>query len=278
MLSLEAVTAGYGGAAVLQAVSLVVEPGQLWAVLGRNGAGKSSVVRVACGLLTPSAGQVRLGGVALAGLTRAQVARQLAWVPQQPTAGEDFTARELVLFGRAPWLPPFGLPGEGDAQRVEEALREVGALALADRAVATLSGGERRLVWLARALAQAPAVLLLDEPTAFLDVKHQLEVLAVVRARVEAGLSALAVLHDPSLAMAFATHALLLEGGRVVAQGPVEAVLTAPSLSQLYGTALEAVGPAGARAFLPAAARRSGEPRAELDAREERACLDTSGR
>lgn len=250
-LSLAGVTAGYGAARVLHGVSLDVAPGQLWALLGPNGAGKSTVVKVALGLL-PSEGTVRACGVDPRTAPRAELAKKAAWVPQQPAEeGSAFTGLELALMGRAPHLGAWGLPGAADAQRALTALTELGVGHLADRALTDASGGERRLVWLARALVQSPQLLLLDEPTAFLDAKHQVAVLKHVRARVDGGLAALAVLHDVNQAAAWATHALLLKGGRVQAAGPARDVLTAEALAGLYGVGVDAVASNGRTWFVP---------------------------
>ena len=238
LLSLEDVHAGYPGAPVLRGVGLEAEAGQLWAVLGPNGAGKTTLLKVALGLLAPSRGVVRLEGVPLAQRERADVARRLGWVPQHG-AEVDFTGLELALMGAAPRLGTWGLPSQADVEAARAALAEAGVAHLADRPLQHASGGERRMAWLARALVQQPRVLLLDEPTAFLDLRHQVDVLARVRARVDRGLCAVAVLHDVNLAASFATHALLLKGGAALAQGPLGEVLTAERLSALFDVPVE---------------------------------------
>ena len=165
----------------------------------------------------------------------------------------DFTALELVLMGRGPHLSRWALASRADVARAREALEELGIGALAGRALGALSGGERRLVMLARALTQAPELLLLDEPTAFLDVRHQVQTLALVRRRVEAGMAAVAVLHDVNLAAAFATKALLLGGGRVLGSGDAGEVLATERLQALYGVSIAtATSAAGQRLFGPA--------------------------
>jgi iron complex transport system ATP-binding protein len=219
---------------VLDDVSFAVEPRQLWAVLGPNGAGKSTLVKAALGLVTAS-GAIETVGLDPRRASRELLARQVAWVPQSPAdEAAAFTGLELALMGRAPHLGGWGLPSASDVKLALETLRELGVEALAGRPLDEASGGERRLVWLARALVQSPSLLLLDEPTAFLDLKHQLEVLSHVRRRVDAGLAAVAVLHDVNLAAGWATHALLLRAGRVQAVGPVAEVLTPERLSALY--------------------------------------------
>ena len=256
-LRFSSVDAGYAAVPVLQNVSLEVEPGQLWTLLGPNGAGKSTVVKVALGLL-PSHGVVCTCGLDPRTASRTELARQVAWVPQSPAdEGSAFTGLELALMGRSPHLGAWGLPSASDTQRALAALKELSVEHLAARPLTEASGGERRLVWLARALVQAPQLLLLDEPTAFLDVRHQVAVLRQVRRRVDEGLAALAVLHDVNQAAAWATHALLLKGGRVQAAGPALEVLTSERLSALYEVPVEAIAANGRTFFaLTEGARR----------------------
>lgn len=249
-LSLASVSAGYGPTPVLHGVSFDVAPGQLWALLGPNGAGKSTVVKVALGLL-PATGTVRACGLNPWVAPRTGLAQQVAWVPQTPAEdGAAFSGLELALMGRAPHLGAWGLPSAADVQRARAALQDLGVEHLADRALNEASGGERRLVWLARALVQAPQLLLLDEPTAFLDVRHQVAVLKYVRARVDAGLAAVAVLHDVNQAAAWATHALLLKDGRVQAAGPAREVLTGERLRALFDVAVDAIAANGRTYFV----------------------------
>lgn len=235
MLLLRDIRAGYGDREVLRGVSLGAKGGELWAVLGPNGAGKSTLLKAALGLAPLRSGSVQVDGRELSALARSELARKVGWVPQADRP-LDFTGLELALLGCAPRLGAWGLPSHGDVEKARAALEEAGVPHLAARPLSQASGGERRLAYLARALVQAPEVLLLDEPTAFLDVRHQVEVLSRVRRRVDAGLCAVAVLHDVNLAAAWATHALLLKDGVAVAQGPVAEVLDEGHLSTLYGT------------------------------------------
>lgn len=248
-LRFSAVTARYGARAVLEAVSFEVHAGQLWALLGPNGAGKSTVVKGALGLVD-TAGEISSCGFDPRTVSRGQLAQQVAWVPQAPSdEGAAFTGLELALMGRSPHLGSWGLPSASDAERARAALRELEVEHLAMRPLTQASGGERRLVWLARALVQEPKLLLLDEPTAFLDLRHQVAVLRQVRRRVDGGLAAVAVLHDVNQAAAWATHALLLKAGRVQAAGPVGEVLTGPTLSALYEVPVEAIAAQGRTVF-----------------------------
>jgi iron complex transport system ATP-binding protein len=239
---------------VLRGVDCAVRAGELWAVLGPNGTGKSTLLRGVLGVLPWTRGEVRLLGKQRQAWDGRELARRVAWVPQTFEPAEGFSGLELVLMGRSPHLGLWGLTSERDVALARGVLEELGVGYLADRPGEALSGGERRMLLLARGLVQEPALLLLDEPTAFLDVAHQVGALARVRARVEAGLGAVAVLHDVNLAAAFATHALLLRDGQVLAQGPVGTVLEREGLEALYGLPLEmALAPSGARLFAPRA-------------------------
>jgi iron complex transport system ATP-binding protein len=239
----------YGAREVVRSVSLTAQAGTLTAILGPNGAGKSTLLRALAGL-GQFEGEVKLCGDDLRALSRREIARRVALVPQDPVSDVPFTALELVLMGRSPHLGGLGLEGERDRQIAEEALRTVDALALAARPIDQLSGGERRRVFLARALAQQPKILLLDEPTAFLDLGHQAQVLEHARRLSSEGLCVLAVLHDPNLAVAWADQTLLLRDGQAAAQGPTREVLRAQVLRELYGApVLEVTGKGGEGPF-----------------------------
>jgi iron complex transport system ATP-binding protein len=239
-LRFESVSFAFGAATLLDGVDLEVKPGELWALLGPNGAGKSTLLKLALGFLAPARGRVLLGGVDTASLPRKALAQQIAWVPQSPAEGTGFTALELVLMGRAPHLGTFGLTSPSDVVRAQELLSEVGVGHLALRPLDEMSGGERRLCYLARARMQQAKVLLFDEPTAFLDVKHQVECLRQLQAMTASGAAAIAVLHDVNLAVQWATHAALLRGGKLLAAGPRAQVLEAKALSGLYGVDVRA--------------------------------------
>jgi len=251
-LETAALAVGYGGHPVVSGVSVMVAPGTLWAVLGPNGSGKSTLLRTVLGLLRPVGGEARLFGTPISRWERRALAQRVAWVPQSFDGDPGFTGLELVLMGRAPHQGGWGLPGPKDLAVARAALAEVGVSHLAGRVVSRLSGGERRLLLVARALAQEPDLLLLDEPTAFLDLQHQAQVLDRVRSRVRNGLTAIAVLHDPNLAAAFTDSTLLLRDGRVLGQGPSAELLEAERLGRLYGLGLaEARTEAGHRLFAP---------------------------
>ncbi len=237
LLEAEAVSFAYGRRAVLRGVSLAVAPGELLGVIGPNGSGKTTLVRILAGVLAPAAGGVRLAGRALASYRRAELARRLAVVPQDATVEFPFTALEVVLMGRAPHLSAFGFPRARDLAIARAAMARLDVGGLEDRPLDRLSGGERQRVLLARALAQEPEVLLLDEPTTHLDLRHQTELHDVVNdLRRERGLTAVSVLHDLNLAAMYCDRVALLAGGGVAAIGPPAAVLTADGLRAAYGT------------------------------------------
>ena len=230
------VTFGYGPRPVLQDVTVRVARGELVGLIGPNGAGKSTLVRVLAGLVAAPRGQVSLDGVPLAARSHRDRARAIAWVPQDPHLEFPFTVLEVVLMGRAPYLSGLGFAGPHDVHRARQALAALGLADIDDRRLDALSGGERQRVFLARALVQEPAILLLDEPTTHLDLRHQAAILDVVRRRVrDDGLAALTVLHDLNLAAVTCDRLILLAGGRVVVDGPVSAVLTATHVDQAFG-------------------------------------------
>lgn len=238
---LEHVDAAYAQALVLHDVSMAVEAGELWAVLGPNGAGKSALAKLMVGALRARSGTVTVCGLDAATSEPNALAREVAWVPQTMPDDSGFTALELVLMGRAPHLGPWGLAGRADVDKALGALAQLGVAELANRPLGEVSGGERRRIFLARALTQAPKLLVLDEPTAFLDVRHQVEALEVVSKAVSSTLGVVAVLHDVNVAARFATHVMLLREGRVLASGPSPEVLTPGLLSDVYGVPMRQV-------------------------------------
>jgi iron complex transport system ATP-binding protein len=263
LLSLRKVTAGYspvpssGDASPrsqLHEVDLAVGAGELVCVLGPNGAGKTTLVRVASGLLPVTAGDVHLLGRDVATLTRGEVARGLAVVEQQQEPSMGFTVREVVAMGRAPhqgaWMRPTG----SDEVIITEALERCDLVSLAKRPAHALSGGEQKRVAIARALVQEPKVLLLDEPGAFLDVRHQLDLYELLASEVKGReLACLVVMHDLNVAAQFADRIVLMKDGRVVAAGKVDEVMTWKTLKETFDTDLYCGvnDLTGARFFLP---------------------------
>ncbi|AKJ07614.1 iron complex transport system ATP-binding protein [Archangium gephyra] len=252
LLDIQGLSAGYGPAPVLRDVDCAVRAGELWVVLGPNGTGKSTLLKSVLGAMPWTRGRIHLLARERGEWEARALARNVAWVPQGFEPAEGFSGLELVLMGRSPHLGLWGLTSASDEAVAREVLEELGVAYLAERSCEAMSGGERRMLLLARALVQQPKLLLLDEPTAFLDVAHQVGALERVRARVDAGLGAVAVLHDVNLAAAFATHVLLLRDGHVLARGPAPEVLQRERLEALYGVPMEmASAPSGARLFAP---------------------------
>ncbi|HLK10923.1 MAG TPA: ABC transporter ATP-binding protein [Candidatus Binatia bacterium] len=258
-LEAEGLVFAYDGRRVLDGVSLRVAPGELVGVIGPNGCGKTTLVRLLSGVLMPHAGTVRLAGRPLAGHRRREIARRLAVLPQDPHLDASFTALEVVLMGRAPHLPPLALPRREDVAISRAVLARLGVAALEGRPLDRLSGGERQRVLLGRALVQEPDVLLLDEPTTHLDLRHQAGIYDVVDAiRRERGTAVVSVLHDVSLAAARCDRLVLLAAGRVAGEGPPAAVLTAEALSAAYGVPVTVGWSPEARAPIVLARGRSG--------------------
>lgn len=251
LLEVREALAGYGAREVLHGVSLSVSPGELVAVLGPNGAGKSTLIRACLGLLPLRGGEVKVAGRSVSAYGRRELATRVAWVPQSIDGVAGFTGLELVSMGRAPHLSWWGLLSARDVERARAAMEELGIAHLANRSATEMSGGERRLLYLARALVQQAELLLLDEPTAFLDVRHQVECLERVRAQTKRGLGALAVLHDVNLAASFADRAVLMKDGRVLRSGPASEVLASESLRELYGIPMAQAECGAQRLFAP---------------------------
>jgi iron complex transport system ATP-binding protein len=230
-----------GAPEAVAGVSLRLARGEVVGVIGPNAAGKSTLARLCCGLLKPQQGSVSLQGEPLARLSRRERARRVAFLPQHPPHDLSFTAHEVALMGRAPHLGLWSLEGPRDLDRARAALQEVDALDLGDRPISQLSGGERQRVFLARAFAQEAALLILDEPTAALDLAHQVLLVNALRRRAREGGGALLVLHDLALAGAACDRLALLDRGRVVAEGTAGEVLRPAVLSPVYGTDVEVV-------------------------------------
>lgn len=225
----------YHGSPALADASFSARGGEFVGLLGPNGAGKSTLIRLIGGLLAPQRGEVRLAGLDPWTAPRRIVARTCALVPQEPRIAWPFTVREAVMMGRAPRQGFLAVASRFDRGAVDGALQACDLVHLADRRLDALSGGERRRVFFARALAQEPRVLLLDEATAFLDLAHQVAAMRMARVAAQGGLCVVAVLHDLNLAAAACDRVVVLAAGRVVAEGPPAAVLTAERVSEVWG-------------------------------------------
>jgi iron complex transport system ATP-binding protein len=219
----------------LDQISVLVERGSLTGLLGPNGCGKTTLLKLLSGVLQPHHGVVSLNGLSLAGRSRRDIARHLAVVPQETHPAFDYTVMEMVLMGRHPHLGAFQLEGPSDLALARDAMTATGTAHLAPRAYMTLSGGEKQRVVIASALTQSPDVLLLDEPTASLDLGYQLEVAALLRRlNLERGVTMVLATHDLNLAASLCDRLILMREGRVVAQGPTRDVLTAASIRRIY--------------------------------------------
>lgn len=219
---------------ILRGVTFDVSPGQCVGILGPNGAGKSTLLRLMAAVLPPSAGMIFLDGQALHCWPARARARRLAFVPQRTELTFPLRARELVLMGRTPYVRRWQSEGAEDRRIVEEAMALTDTTHLAEQAVTTLSGGELQRVAIARALAQQPAFLLLDEPTASLDLRHQLEVSRLLATLRRRGVTIVLVTHDLNLALTLCTTVLLLHRGTLYAAGPPTAVLTPHSVRAVF--------------------------------------------
>ena len=238
VLDLQSLTAGYRKSIIaLRDVSLSVACGEMLAVVGPNGSGKSTLLRVASGVLAPLAGRVLVAGHDVQRYSRRELARLTAVVPQDTLVEFPFSVEELVLMGRAPHLGRFGFPGARDLSIAREAMLRVGVEHLARRALLELSGGERQRVIIARALVQEPRILLLDEPTAHLDIRHQVEIYDLMaELNAERGLTIVSVLHDLNLAAMYFPRVALLSDGRLYGAGATAEVLTYSTIRSVYGT------------------------------------------
>ncbi|MCS7295515.1 MAG: ABC transporter ATP-binding protein [Chloroflexota bacterium] len=242
VLEADSVELGYDGRTIVRVPRLAIEAGEFIVIVGPNGSGKSTLLRGLARALRPKAGAVLLDGQRIARLQPKEIAKRLALLPQSPVAPPDISVEELIWRGRHPHLGFFGVPKSVDREAVEWAIGATDLGALRHRPVGQLSGGERQRVWIAMALAQQPRILLLDEPTTYLDIGHQLEILSLLEGlNSEHGLTLVLVLQDLNQAARFARRLIVMQGGRIVADGPPTDILSARLLCEVFGVEGEVV-------------------------------------
>ena len=235
IVELKEVSFAYDGPLVIDDLSFGVKEGEFLGVIGPNGSGKTTLLRLISRVIRPKSGEVLLSGQPIRRLSQREVARLVAVVPQETSVYFPFTARETVLMGRAPHLGPFEIEGPGDLETCEEAMALTDTLHLADRFLIELSGGEKRRVIIARALAQKPRILLLDECATFLDIRHKLEIFEIVkRLNEEQGLTVISIGHDLNMASRYAQRLLLLHQGRSFTLGSPQEVLTVANIQEVF--------------------------------------------
>jgi iron complex transport system ATP-binding protein len=235
-IELHDVSFGYGTEAVIRGASFAVAEREFVGIIGPNGSGKSTLLRLMSGYLRPWSGAVRVGGRPVESYARRELAQLIGVVPQDTAMTFPFSVTEMVLFGRTPHGGGFGFERGRDLAAARQAMERTDTTALARRAVTELSGGERQRVILARALAQEPAILLLDEPAAFLDIRHEVEMYDLLRDLQQEGMTVVSVLHDLNIAALYCDRLLLLNEGCVAKMGSPAEVITYDALTSVYGT------------------------------------------
>lgn len=240
-IAFQSATVRLGGQVVVDSVDLELRSGELLGLIGPNGAGKSTLVRAATGVAALSRGTVRIGARPREAYSSRELAQRVAVVQQLPEAPSTMTVAELVVLGRTPHLGLLARESSRDVAIAHAAMERAGCDSLADRELGTLSGGQRRRAFIARALAQEPAILLLDEPTANLDPQAQAELCGLLRLLVSEGVAVMVVIHDLTLAAAYCDRVALLDRGRLVAAGTPSEVLTEERLRHVYGPLMSVI-------------------------------------
>ncbi len=246
-LEARALSFGYPERPVGRDATITVEPGEILCLLGPNGCGKTTLFKTLLGLLPAQGGEVRIGGALLSGLKRPDIARRIGYVPQAQGVAFPYTALDLVLMGRVAHRGVFSGPTTDDRERALGALSALGITDLGQRDVTTLSGGQRQLVMIARAVAQAAPLIVMDEPTASLDFGNQVVVLRQIKRLAESGTGVILSTHDPDHAFAIADRVILMRDGQQIAGGKPTAVLDDENLLAVYGVAVSVEHLANAR-------------------------------
>lgn len=272
LLRTRALAFGYDRRALTEPIDLALHPGEIVVVLGPNGAGKSTLFRTLLGSVAALSGTVFWGGCALAELAPRELAARVAWVPQQPGAAFDFSVEHYVMLGRLGRFAAGAAPGRGDREAVSRAIERLGLGRFRGRSLSKMSGGERQLAAIARALAQQASTLLLDEPTASLDFGNQGRVLDTLRSLAADGLGIAYATHDPNHALRAGTHALVYLPDGAIAFAPVGELIEPELLTRVYGARVEAARTADGRTVFTLAdatlAHRAGSPRADAGPRQ----------
>ncbi|MBC7109847.1 MAG: ABC transporter ATP-binding protein [Archaeoglobi archaeon] len=234
MLEIRGLSAGYGERVVLKDVSLEVQRGELVSIIGPNGSGKTTLIRAIGGFADIFDGEILLDGESLRKMSFRERAKRIAVVPQNTYVEFPYRAREIVMMGRTPYIPRFRRESREDERAVDEAMKLTGTYELRERRMDELSGGERQRVIIARALAQRPKLLLMDEPTAHLDINYQIEIFSLIK-KLKNSMGVLCSIHDVNLASEFSDRMLMIHGGRIVAEGSPEDVLSEKNIRRVFG-------------------------------------------
>lgn len=235
LYSVENLVFGYDREPIINNLSFALDEGEILGIMGPNGSGKSTLLRLLTGVLHPWSGTIKLRQTDIRHMKHRAIARQVAVVPQQTVITFPFTVREIVLMGRAPYLGIFQSEGKHDYEIAEQAMEQTDTLRFADRQIDELSGGEMQRVIIARALAQEPKVMLLDEPTSHLDLKHQMEIFDLIRQLNRGGVSFIVVSHDLNIACEYCDRLLLLKDGRELMDGRPSEIVSPETIKATYG-------------------------------------------
>jgi len=226
----------YNGTTVLNGINLSIEPGKMLGILGANGAGKSTLLKILCGVLKPKNGKAVFSDQELSKMDRREIAKGIAYIPQDPMFAFPFTVREVVLMGRAPYIGRFEFEREGDNEIAVNALETVGISHLKNRLINEVSSGERQLASIARGLVQEPDIMILDEPATYLDVKHRTEIMNILKQLKEKkGISIIAATHDIFSSLFYFDEIIILKDGKILAEGRTDQIINSEILSLAYG-------------------------------------------
>jgi len=226
----------YNGTDVLNGINLSIHPGNMLGILGANGAGKSTLLKILCGVLKPKIGKAIFNDQELSKMDRREIAKGIAYIPQDTMFAFPFTVNEIVLMGRAPYIGRFEFEREEDKEIAKRALETVGIYNLKDRLISEVSAGERQLASIARGLVQEPQIMILDEPATYLDVKHRTEIMNILRELKEnKGISIIAATHDIFSSLFYFDDIMILKNGNILAEGRTDQIINSEILSSAYG-------------------------------------------